>query len=491
MTGASAGTVSPTGSPVASPAGRVVRNAILKAAVQATRLLSLAFLVLAARLLGPEAFGKFTFAYALATLLGAVLDLGMHALLVREVARAPADTALHWTAAVTLKLLLLGPAALVFAFLPWLTGRPPDTTAAVWLLGAAIALQSFIEATVSVFTAYERIEFELGLRLGEKVVLFVVGVGGLWLGGGLRVVSGAFTLAALVSLGVAVALLHRRFAPLAWRWRPRAARGLAVALGPVAAAFVLGFAASRLVPLLVGLLAGDLAAGYLGAALRVLDVTMVVPIALVAAVYPLLARTPPSDAGFRRVVGQSVEVLLLLGLPLALALGHGAAWVTRAAYGRAYEATAPLLAVLGVSACLGFVNGFLGFVFLALDRPRRLLVLAVVTLAASVTITPVLVRLHGAAGGAWALVLIDVVVLGGALVGLVPLIGLPCGRGALKALTAAAAGAGLALALPPGSGWRPVVALAVYAGGVLALRPLPGVHWGRLLRGIVWPSGHA
>src|SRR5262249_36937934 len=241
------------------------------------RLLSLAFLVVAARILGPERFGRFTFAYTLATLLGAALDLGMHTILVRAIARARGDTAAYWAAAVTLKCGLLVPAGLVFAAFPLVTGRPLDTTEAAGLLGAAIVLQSFIELAVTVFTGVERLEFELGVGVVEKLVLFTVGIGGLMLGGRLLLVAGAFVVAALLSLALAVVLVHRRFARLAWRWDPTGARALGRALGPVAGAFLLAFATTRIVPLLVALLAGDEAAGHFGAAVRGLDGVMVVP----------------------------------------------------------------------------------------------------------------------------------------------------------------------------------------------------------------------
>ena len=460
---------------------RVARNALLKAAVQGTRLLSLLFMVLAARVLGPGEFGKFTFAYALATLLGAALDLGMHAVFVREVARAPGATAECWTAAVTLKAGLLVPAALGLAAVPVLTGRPLDTTIAVWVIGAAIALQSFIELAVSVFTGFERLEFELLLRLVEKLVLVGVGVAGLALGGGLRLVAAAFAVAALVSLGLAVALVHSRFARLRFGWDTRGARALARALGPVAVAFLLAFAATRLVPLLVALLGGDVAAGHFGAAVRVLDALMVVPVAVAAAVYPVLARTARHDPRFRRLLVQSVEVLLLVGLPVALALAHGADWLTAWIYGAGYRPAAPVLAVLGIAACLGFLNYFLGFVFLAVERPRRLCGVTALGLVASALLTPGLVLAFGAGGGALALVLVEALTLTAGLVGLLPLVGLPFGRGALKA-GAAATVAGLTAGLaPPGSGWRLGAALVVYVAGVVALRPVSVGRWARPL----------
>ena len=51
-------------------AERVARNAALKTLGQATRLGSLVLVVATARVLGPDEFGKFTFAYALASVLG-------------------------------------------------------------------------------------------------------------------------------------------------------------------------------------------------------------------------------------------------------------------------------------------------------------------------------------------------------------------------------------------------------------------------------------
>src|SRR5439155_130122 len=142
-------------------------------------------LIVAARILGPEGFGKFTVAYALATLLGAALDLGVPAILTRRVARAPGAAAREWATAAVLKLAVLAPVGLVYALIPRLTHRPWDTTLAVWLLGLAIALQAFIELAVAVFAARQSLRYELGVRLVEKGVLVVAGLGGLWVGGGL------------------------------------------------------------------------------------------------------------------------------------------------------------------------------------------------------------------------------------------------------------------------------------------------------------------
>jgi O-antigen/teichoic acid export membrane protein len=466
-------------------AERVARNASLKALVQATRLLSLAFVILAARRLGPADFGKFTFAYATATLLGAALDVGMHTILVRSIARAREDTAAYLGAAVTLKCVLLVPAGLLLAVFPVLTHRPADTTAAVWLLGGALVLQSFIELAVCVFTGFERLEFELGLRIVEKLVLFAVGTAGLALGAGLFAATGAFTVAGGVSVVLGGVMVHRRFARLAWRWDPAGARALARAVGPVAAAFVFGFATSRVVPLLVAILAGDLAAGHLGAAIRVLDVVLVGPVIVIAAVYPVLSRLDRGDPQFRRVVVHVVAVLLMLGVPVALGLVLGAPWLIRLVYGPRFAAAAGVLEILGASAALGFVTSFLGVVLIALDRPGRLVWVGATSLLATLLLTPGLVLALGARGGAVAILLGDVIAMAGCLVALIPFIRLPFDRAVLKIGAAALAAGILATGLDAGSGARMAAALVVYAAVVVALRPVPRALWARLLRGVV------
>jgi O-antigen/teichoic acid export membrane protein len=469
-------------SPAAGAAERMARNAALKVAVQATRLASLVLVIVAARVLGPVEFGKFTFGYALATVLGVALEFGVTPVLTRAVARDPRTTAERWAAAATLKAVLLGVAGPIFLAVPLLARRPWDTTAAVWLLGLAITLQAFVENGVAVFTGVQRLEHELQVRLVEKSVLVAAGLAALALGGGLLGVVSAFVLAAAVSLGLTIVLIDRRLARLDLRWNGAGARALARELAPVAQALFLGFATSRLVPVAVALLAGDLAAGHFGAAFRVYDVVWIAPVTLVAAVYPELARTPSGHPRSRLLATQAFEGLLLVACPIALVLATGASWLVPWVYGGGYAPAVPILAWLGVAAAFGILQHFLGAVFLAIDRPDRLRTVAALAFATSVLLTPTLVVVHGAVGGAVSVLIVEMVALGASLVALRGLgVGL-LATGTAKALAAAAAGALVAAVVPPGPG-RCVGALGAYVAALLVLRPVPGPVCRRLVRG--------
>jgi hypothetical protein len=115
----------------------VARNALLQTAVQATPVVA-RLRRRRARLLGPESFGKFTF--ALATLLGAALDPGCTpSWCARSPAPGPTPPILGGAATPA------GPSWCRPAlFAARRSPKPVDTTLAAWLLGATLVLQSGI-----------------------------------------------------------------------------------------------------------------------------------------------------------------------------------------------------------------------------------------------------------------------------------------------------------------------------------------------------------
>ena len=475
-------------SAVAGSAERIARNAALKVLVNATRLGSLVLVIATARVIGPAEFGKFTFAYALATILGVAIDFGITPVLTRSVARDPGATADRWGTAATLKLALTGILAPVYLATPLVLHRPWDTTLAVWGLGLAIVLQALLENAVSVFTAVQQIEHELRARLIEKAVLVAVGFVALGLGAGLLGIVFAFVLAAAVSLAFATWRIHRQVAPLERWWRPAGARALARELTPIAQAQFLVYCTSRLTPVAVALLAGDDAAGHFGAAFRVYDVVWVALASLEGAIYPELARTPPAHPRFRALMTQACEALLLIVLPIALGLAAGAWWLTPRLYGPGWGPTAPVLAVLGVAVGGAMLTHFLGLVLLALDQPRRLRGIAVLTFVTGLAVIPAGVMAAGALGGAVAVLVVEGVSLVASLVSVHRVVGGPLGRGAVKGLAAAAAAAAVATLLPAGAGRLAGVLLA-YLVALVVLRPVPGAVCLRLVRGALGRAG--
>jgi O-antigen/teichoic acid export membrane protein len=190
----------------------------------------------------------------------------------------------------------------------------------------------------------------------------------------------------------------------------------------------------------------------------------------------------------RLLTTQAFEALLLVSLPIALALGVGAPWLTPLIYGPGFGPAAPVLAILGTAVSCAMLGHFLGAVLLALDRPRRLRAIAGLAFVTGLVVIPGLVAVRGAVGGAVAVLVVEGVSLAASVGGVLDLTGWPFGRGAAKGVTAAAAGALVASLMPVGGG-RLVGALLTYAVALALLRPVPGPVYVRLLRGVLGRPG--
>jgi len=470
---------------------QIARNLLAKTTAEVlTRLLSVLFFMVVARTLAPEGFGKFTFAYALVTLFGAALDLGLHPLFIREVARDPGRAPHQWAVALTFKAGLAGPIVLALLTLPLLTGRAWDTTWAVYLLTAYVLLQSLVELVVAVFTAFGRLEYELALRLAGKVALIGLGGLALWAGWHLLGLTLAYVAAAAVTLALGLRLA-RRFGTFTWGWAGAEAWRLGATIWPVAVAFLLAFAARRVAPLAVALLRGETEAGFFGAAARILEALDLVPAAFAAALFPVLASSDPAGERFRRALAQSVRGLLIVSLPLAMVLHSGAGPLVTLFYGTAYLPAVPALQLLGWSMPFGFLTVFFLFVFLALDRPRLLLGLTAAGLGVSLLLTPALVARWGAAGGGLGVLLTEGVLALLCVLALGALVrpAFAVSWGAVKPFLAGLAAVG-ALGLVNPLPWtaRVSLALAVYGACLVALRIFSREEWG-LLREVLFVHG--
>jgi O-antigen/teichoic acid export membrane protein len=281
--------------------------------------------------------------------------------------------------------------------------------------------------------------------------------------------------AALAAVGLTIAVSRQAF--VAPALHPRAWWGLVRDTLPFATASALGVVYLRTTVIITSLVAGALQTGYFATAFRVMEVLIGVPVLLVGALFPVLARAAATDrerlrAGVARTLegtiscGALVAVCVVAGAPLAikvLAPGHPAPAVDA-------------LRILGVGLGFSFVGASSQFALLALRKHGAILLVNGVALLLNATLTLALVPDHGARGAAIALAISEVTVatlsttmLARVLAGFTP----PW-RTLLRLTGAVAIGAIATVALANlGSIPEAVGTALVCFGAALALRVLP------------------
>lgn len=165
-----------------------------------TSVLNPLLLILIARKLGDEIFGKYSLLLSLTAIFLIVSDFGIKAVAIRDVARDTSRTDEYLSNIIGLKLFFSSIAILVFIVSVYLLDMPPDTTLASYFFAGGLFFQSMSYAFRWVFHALQVMEKEAVQRVAEKLLLLILSVLVLWSGFGLIALSAAFLVTQLIIL---------------------------------------------------------------------------------------------------------------------------------------------------------------------------------------------------------------------------------------------------------------------------------------------------
>jgi O-antigen/teichoic acid export membrane protein len=409
-------------------------------------------------------------------MLAVVASLGMHPLLVREMARNPQRAGTLIRAAHRVKtvaaLVMLASAALLGGLL--FPGQR-EAQAATLILSVGWVLQAYAENLSAYFQAVERMgrwtqaSALLGLVSSAAGVTLLLATGSLV----------AFSFGLTLGWAAALAWLHVKLPPEARAGdAPSRATVLELARGtaPFAAAFVALTLYCKVDVLLLRHWQGDEQVGLYSAAYKFVDVFQALVIVAAGAVYPRLSRSAVARGPGPWAATRSTELTLLAAVPAGLTLHLVAYPLVSVLYGAEYASAGPVLSWIGLLLPLLAVSLHSGYVLGAAGRILPMAVLYAGGVLLNVALNAWLIPLRGAEGaalarlGSEALLATAFLATVGALARAAPGV-----RTVLLALGMAAAAAVLTTVSDPTGGWlrgSAFVALTVVAYLLLgALQP--------------------
>ena len=484
--------------PAAQAAGRrVLANVVALGGSNLWRIgVSFALQLLIARLLGIQALAAYTVALAYLNVSQVLSELGLPALLVRDLAPAPQHRRAYFWAALGLQLaasLLVwaGLAALAYA-LPYAA----TTRTAIWLIGASLPFYAVTSACQTLFRAAERMELLMAVETAINLLILALSVAALLSGATVAHLVAILVITQAVSALVCAAVVMRT-GLLAAPQEPVAIR--LTELGRDAAPF-LGLSIAdvllqRVDILLLSVVGGETITGLYSAAYNLVRVLVKLVQSFWQAAYPTLSRLRrQASSRYALLSALSLRYGLLLLLPAAALCTGVAGEVMGWLYATDYAAAAPALQRLVWVAPLFFVEMYTVTLLMIEERPQRGLAVMALNLGALVLLLPPFTHRGGAGGAAWAALLaVGVAALAGLAVLRRQSIRAPFTKIGLAAIAAAIAGL-LATLLPAAWALRLAAGAAAYlslAWATGAIAPADVRLFRQTLRGnahAVWPE---
>ncbi|MFN8467767.1 MAG: flippase [Caldilineaceae bacterium] len=363
--------------------------------------------LLIARILGIEGLGHYTIAMAYLNVSQVVSELGLPALLVRDLAQAP------WRRRSTFRVLLLiqvvmgfltwGGLALMSLFLPY----GDVTRISLLLVGASLPLFAISSASQTLFQAGERMELVMGVEVLTNTLILAISLVVMVQGGGEEALIAVIIVCQAVSALVCLLLV----------WQSKLLRGVQEAVKihvPELLRHALPFFGlslgdvllQRIDILLLSVVAGPAVTGIYSAAYNLVRVLMKLVQSFWKALYPTLSRLhQQAQTQYERLARLGLRYGLLLLLPTATIGAAVAAGALALLFGGDYGESAHVFQILLWAAPLFLLENY-AITLLSVERHLRasLLILGIHLLATVVALPP-LTRWLGADGTAWAVVL--------------------------------------------------------------------------------------
>ncbi len=374
------------------------------------RVIDAAFAIVYLRLLGRPAVGDYTFVVVVTTFLDTLIDFGLNALVVREVAQGAVASAAAFRAINLLRfglwLVGLAIAALVYLPLRGVANLSDEAALAGGIFYIALLPGVLARTATGVLWAAERLELTAAVSVVATILRTVIGTAALFAGYGLVGLAATSLLINIVTATLLVVLSTdaRSMAQPSTgniRWLREA---WPLFINQLLQGLFFKIDAILLLPL-----GGALAAGAYAAAYKVSEGAGIVSSSFTLALFPRLSRATDDLTSAYQL---ALRVLLQLAFPLAAGTALLSEPIVAVVGGREYLPDAAIaLAILIMYLPLSYANGLTQYVLIAAGRQRLLTGAFVAALVFNAAANVILIPRFSYVGAAVVTVLSEIVLL--------------------------------------------------------------------------------
>ncbi len=373
--------------------------------------------ILVARELGVGPLGVLSVAVTISLLGNRVAELGIHPIVVRDIARDPDRGAAILSAGIRSRLVTGGIAIAVTMFALILVSASWELVIVTSLMTGFMLLHSLARIVLAFAHAQLRMQWETAVLVPAAIVIVLMGWWVLVLGASLFAVASVYALVGIAELGVAWMLRARYVGVGAGPGRTRTVGSILRESWPIGIAGLAAFLSYRVDTLMLSRLTDDVTTGVYNMAFNLLYVPNLAFWSLTGAAFPMLASAAGIGdhsrltAVYRRLIAAALGggMLVLLALPFARQI----LWMV---YGEAGTVGSSILRWLLVSQLFSFLAAAAGTTMNATGRQHWALMAGIGGLAINVGLNAYLIPTSGAEGAALATVATE---LSLAVVGLV------------------------------------------------------------------------
>ena len=375
-----------------------------------SKVLQLAVFIYLARVLGKENFGIFSFAFAFAFIVTVVSDFGLSTLFVREISRNKKLAAKYHFNGMIAKVFLSSLVTVFAVIFLNLMGYQHEVRKVAYIILSFTLLQSFTELNYSIFRAFEKMYYEMIIKLLRifSLVAFVLYFGSN--GYDVFKIVLVFPVVELVMLSLSFIFVYKKFIEI----KPEFDYNFSKDFLKESSLFFFSIVVTTIYlyvdQVILSKLRGTTEVGVYSAAANIVIALIFIPLVYCNSIYPVISRLYiTSKKSLKLAYERSFKYMLLLGLPIAVGIYALAGKIILLLYGKDYSNSAIVLGILSGYIFLKFLNPVTGFTLMATNKQKTRLYSQSSAAVINVILNLMLIPFYGVTGAAIATLLTEII----------------------------------------------------------------------------------
>ncbi len=350
----------------------VAKNTIaLFIAETISRGINIVYIAILARYIQVNGIGMISTAQALIYTFMVLVSFGFDQLSIRDIAATKSRAGAYVVNIAFLRLVLallfcvlLGAAVQVFHYSNALA-------LIIYIYAISALLKAFTDISLAVFQAFEKMEYNLLVRIFRDGINVSLSLLAIHLRASLELIVGISAFASLLECGLAYSLLRKRFVVLHLQVDFGLCRKLLIAAAPFALVATYPLAQSNLNTVILSLAGDSESVGQFSSGYLLITMVMLIPIILMQAMFPVFSRLSNHAKTSLQVAYQkSFTYLFLLGLAISVGIFLTADQIIRLVLGEPFQMVVPVLKILAWIPLVGFVGHCNGNFLCAVGKER-------------------------------------------------------------------------------------------------------------------------
>jgi len=396
-----------------STARTVSKNTLTLIAGSAiSQLLRVLYIGLLARYIGAEGLGRISTATALVSLLMLMVNFGLDALVIREVASDKSRAASYVTNVALIRLLLTWLLGAMLFVIVSLSPYETETVVIIVVYAFVYVFESLFDVVRSVFHAFQKMEYGVAADVTRDLMNVVVSIVGIGLGWSLVGIVSVSAIASLFKLVVGVALMRSRLVSTRLCFDVRLSGRLLRESLPFFALLCISFAAERLSIIVLSWTDSAESVGIYSAGAFAITAVLLIPGMFYQSIFPAFSQAHQfSRFELCRLYEASYKAMLLMGFPLAVGTFLVSSELIDLVFGPEFVGATVVMRILAIQlfTIVGYVNGAF---FNATKRQTLFMILRGASVGLSAMLSFVLIPNFGHIGAAVAVTIPAVIDFG-------------------------------------------------------------------------------